>query len=69
MRGYPNLSDVVESKIESRLGEILNADITIESLDISRQKLFSQIVADNVKVIDRNNDDNVWTLMSWSLVD
>ncbi len=62
MRGYPNLSDVVESKIESRLGEILNAHVTIESLDISRQKLFSQLVADNVKIIDRDNEDNVWTL-------
>ncbi|MFK7795549.1 MAG: YhdP family protein [Gammaproteobacteria bacterium] len=62
IRGYPNLSDVVESKIESRLGDILNADITIESLDISRQKLLSQIVAENVKVVDRNNADNVWTL-------
>lgn len=62
IRGYPELSDVVEGKIESRLGEILNADVTIESLDISRQKLFSQIVADNVKIVDRNNADNVWTL-------
>jgi uncharacterized protein (TIGR02099 family) len=62
IRGYPNLSDVVESKIESRLGEILNAHVTIESLDISREKLFSQIVADNVEIIDRDNADNVWIL-------
>ena len=47
IRGYPNLSDVVEDKIESRLGEILNSDVIIESLDISRQNLFSQIVAKN----------------------
>ena len=62
IRGYPELSDVVEGKIESRLGEILNADVTIESLDISRQKLFSQIVADNVKIVDRSNVENVWKL-------
>ena len=62
IRGYPNLSDVVEDKIESRLGEILNSDIIIESLDISRQNLFSQIVAENVKITDRNNTENVWTL-------
>ncbi len=62
IRGYPNLSDVVESKIESRLGEILNADVTIESLDISRQKLLSQIVAENVKIVDHNDSENVWTL-------
>jgi uncharacterized protein (TIGR02099 family) len=62
IRSYPNLSDVIESEIESRLGEILNATVTIESLDISRQKLFSQIVAENVKIIDSNNAENIWTL-------
>ncbi len=62
IRGYPNLSDIVESKIELRLGEILNADISIESLDISRQKLFSQIVAENVEITDRSNIENSWTL-------
>ncbi|MDW3094180.1 MAG: YhdP family protein [Gammaproteobacteria bacterium] len=62
IRGYPNLSDIVESKIELRLGEILNADVSIESLDISRQKLFSQIVAQNVVITDRNNDEYNWAL-------
>ncbi len=62
IRGYPNLSDVVEAKIESRLGEILNADVTMESLDISQQKLFFQVVAENVKITDRYNAENVWTL-------
>lgn len=62
IRLYPNLSDIVESRIESRLGEILNADITIESLDISRNKLFSEIVVENVKITDRKNHDNAWEL-------
>tara|TARA_R110002049_G_scaffold15822_5_gene64175 strand:- start:8857 stop:12717 length:3861 start_codon:yes stop_codon:yes gene_type:complete len=62
IRSYPNLSEVVESKIESRLGEILNANVTIESLDISRQRLLFQIVAENVNITDRDNPDNVWTL-------
>ncbi len=62
IRWYPNLSDVIESKIELRLSEILNADVTIESLDISRQKLFSQLVAENVNVADRANAKNIWVL-------
>ena len=62
IRGYPNLSDIVESKIELRLGEILNADVSIESLDISRQRLFSQIVAENVEITDRSNVENSWAL-------
>ena len=62
IRWYPNLSDVVEEKIEVRLGEILNADVSIESLDVSRRKLLSEIVAQNVKIIDRDNVENVWEL-------
>ncbi len=62
IRWYPNLSDIVEEKIEVRLGEILNADVSIESLDVSRHKLFSEIVAQNVKIIDRDNVENVWEL-------
>ena len=62
IRWYPSLSDIVEEKIESRLAEILNADIVIESLDISRNQLFSEIIAENVKVIDRQNSNNVWQL-------
>ncbi len=67
IRNYPNLSDIVEHKIEQRLGEILNAEITIESLDISRQRLFSQIVAQNVQITDRANPDNHWALSQASL--
>gem|GEM_PF-680179 len=62
IRWYPNLSDIVEEKIETRLADILNADIVIESLDISRNKLFSEIVAQNVKIIDRQDPDNEWQL-------
>ena len=49
IRFYPNLSEIVESKIEIRLADILNADIEIESLDISRRQLFSEIVVENLQ--------------------
>jgi len=62
VRWYPNLSDIAEQKIEMRLAEILNADISIESFDISRNKLFSEIVAENVQITDRENSDNSWQL-------
>lgn len=60
IRWYPNLSQVVEQKIETRLAEVLNAEIVIGSLDVSRDKLFSEIVAYNVRIIDRQDPDNVW---------
>ena len=67
VRFYPNLSDVVESKIESRLADILDADITIESLDISRRQLFSQIVVENLRITDRENPNNFWDLRKASI--
>lgn len=67
VRFYPNLSDIVEGKIESRLAEILQADITIESLDISRRQLFSQIIVENLQITDRENPENVWDLRKASL--
>ena len=67
IRFYPNLSDIVESKIETRLADILNADIEIGSLDISRRQLFSQIVVENLRITDRENTDNVWDLRKASL--
>lgn len=60
IRWYPNLSDIVEEKIETRLADILQADISIQSLDVSRNKLFSEIIAQNVEITDREN--NTWQL-------
>lgn len=62
IRWYPNLSEVIEDKIETRLAEVLDADVVIESLDISRNKLFSEIIAENVKITDRENQENSWQL-------
>ncbi len=62
IRWYPNLSDIIEAKIETRLADILQADVVIESLDISRNKLFSEIIAENVVITDRKNSDNAWQL-------
>ena len=36
IRLYPNISDIVEANIQNHLGKVLNADIKIESLEVSR---------------------------------
>lgn len=62
IRLYPNLSDVVEAGIESRLSDMLNASVSIESLDISRYQPLSQIVLENVSISDFNAPANIHTL-------
>ena len=62
IRYYPNISDIVEQKIEDRLGNILNADIVIESLDIHRREMPPKIIAENVTITDRSNPDQSWTI-------
>ena len=62
VRYYPNISDIVEEKIEVRLGDILNADIVIESLDIHRREMPPKIIAQNVTITDRSNPEQSWSI-------
>ena len=62
VRYYPNISDIVEEKIEVRLGDILNSDIVIESLDIYRREMPPKIVAQNVTITDRSNPSRSWSI-------
>lgn len=62
VRYYPNISDLVEEKIEDRLGTILNADIVIESLDIHRREMPPKVIAQNVTITDRANPEQSWSI-------
>ena len=62
VRYYPNISDIVERKIETRLGDILNADIVIESLDIHRRDMPPRIIAQNVTITNRDNPEQSWSI-------
>lgn len=62
VRYYPNISDIAEAKIEDRLGDVLNADIVIESLDIHRREMPPKIVAQNVTITDRSNPEQSWSI-------
>ena len=62
VRYYPNISDLVEEKIEDRLGAILNADIVIESLDIYRREMPPKVIAQNVTITDRANPEQSWSI-------
>ncbi|MEM8844864.1 MAG: YhdP family protein [Pseudomonadota bacterium] len=57
IRLYPNVSDIVEERIQHHLGNALHADIKIESLEVSRFHPLSEIVAENVEIIDRSNGE------------
>ena len=62
VRYYPNISDIVEGKIETRLGDILNADVVIESLDIHRRDMPPRIIANNVTITNRANPKQSWNI-------
>ena len=62
VRYYPNFSDLAEREIENRLGDILNADITIESLDIYRRQVPPRVIAQNVTITDRSNPQQSWKI-------
>ena len=62
VRYYPNFSDIVERKIETRLGDILNADIAIESLDVHRRDMPPRIVAQNVTITNRADPGQSWSI-------
>ena len=62
VRYYPNISDIVEQKIEVRLGSILNSDIVIESLDIYRREMPPKIIAQNVTITNRSDPTQSWSI-------
>ncbi len=62
VRYYPDISDIVEQKIEDRLGNILNSDIVIESLDIYRREMPPKIIAQNVTITNRSDPSQSWSI-------
>jgi uncharacterized protein (TIGR02099 family) len=62
IRYHPSISHIVEQKIESKLADIINADINIESFDLDRRQLSPQILAENVLITDRDNPQNAWSI-------
>lgn len=62
VRYHPSISSIVEKKIESKLADIINADISIESFDIDRRQLSPKILAENVLITDRDDPQNAWPI-------
>lgn len=62
VRFHPDISSLVENKIESKLADIINADINIESFDLDRHQFSPKIMAENVMITDRDDPQNAWPI-------
>lgn len=62
VRYYPNVSDIVEREIEVRLAEVIDSNITIESLDVNRQHNTPRIIAQNVVITDKKDASQSWQI-------
>ena len=62
IRYYPNVSDIVEREIESKLAQAINSEISIESLDIHRRQKTPEIIAQNVVITDKQDATQTWRI-------